>query len=567
MTTINDLFQRPAHYWLRRAQRQKQSGDLIRAAVLERHAVRAEPESDAARMSYACTLRDLHCYEASNREAFAALARNPDDKSMYGLIGQNMFSMGMRQTGLDAMSLYAADPPAIPPAWQDEAYDMADANDYPFVRAKRRARLKGLLVIAMRHMAREDMEGAARALRRAMNRPFTAPNARREMALAACFQRLGDRVLCMQHLQAALSLKPNDLHLRLSAVTLYRAVGANAQARKLLVSAVRSARTPLDELLTLTVCDEMKMPQLALYMLRRSAARHGDRFPVNYNQCVCLLRLGRLQEAMQHIHLCREIDPDDAEGEILFARVNALCESDASPKAVRRAAHGFGWYGAMTQLEMAALTEPLWPLIQQGPQSVAQAMSEDAGIRRRLLMLLTLPAEWPAMLLASLQPVLPRPEMTALCREVLLQHPASTPGKQYAAAILHKCGEEPPYATWADDRIALMDPTRAAEGTPAFKQRVLTLRIRQARRLAPRAIIPWAMQLISRMDAGQRRQLLRDPLRVWPLAMAVRFRALNGLKPLHIRLYAMPRMRMEAFRQALHTIHHLERRNQPHEDH
>ena len=30
-----DTFQRPANYWLRRAERCKQSGDLIRAAVLE----------------------------------------------------------------------------------------------------------------------------------------------------------------------------------------------------------------------------------------------------------------------------------------------------------------------------------------------------------------------------------------------------------------------------------------------------------------------------------------------------------------------------------------------------
>ena len=97
-----DTFQRPANYWLRRAERCKQSGDLIRAAVLERHAVRAEPDSDAARMSYAFTLRQLHCYEASNREAFAALAHNPDRTALFGLIGQNMFNLSMREAGIDA---------------------------------------------------------------------------------------------------------------------------------------------------------------------------------------------------------------------------------------------------------------------------------------------------------------------------------------------------------------------------------------------------------------------------------------------------------------------------------
>ena len=229
MTTIeNELFQRPASYWLRRAERLKQSGDLIRAAVLERHAVRAEPQSDAARMSYAFTLRQLHCYEASNREAFAALAHDPARTPLLGLIGQNMFNLGQRQTGLDAMNLYAAHPPAVPPVWQDEAYDMADAYDYPFFRSKRRARLRGLLEISMRRMAKGDLESAARALGRAMQPPFYGPNAQRELALAACFQRLGDRVRCMQHVQHALKIRPQDLKVQTSAALLYHAIGCRA---------------------------------------------------------------------------------------------------------------------------------------------------------------------------------------------------------------------------------------------------------------------------------------------------------------------------------------------------
>lgn len=44
MTSIHmDTFQRPAPYWLRRAEKCKQAGDLRRAAVLERHAARTDP--------------------------------------------------------------------------------------------------------------------------------------------------------------------------------------------------------------------------------------------------------------------------------------------------------------------------------------------------------------------------------------------------------------------------------------------------------------------------------------------------------------------------------------------
>ena len=77
MMNQHDAFQRPAVYWLKRAERQKQTGNLLRAAVLERHALRADESSDEAWESYVLTLRQLNCYEASNREAFAALAHSP----------------------------------------------------------------------------------------------------------------------------------------------------------------------------------------------------------------------------------------------------------------------------------------------------------------------------------------------------------------------------------------------------------------------------------------------------------------------------------------------------------
>ena len=103
MTSIHmDTFQRPAPYWLRRAEKCKQAGDLRRAAVLERHAARTDPGYAAGPASYALTLRQLHCYEASNREAFAALAYDPSRVALYGLIGQNMIALGHRQEGLDA---------------------------------------------------------------------------------------------------------------------------------------------------------------------------------------------------------------------------------------------------------------------------------------------------------------------------------------------------------------------------------------------------------------------------------------------------------------------------------
>lgn len=556
-----DTFQRPANYWLRRAERCKQSGDLIRAAVLERHAVRAEPDSDAARMSYAFTLRQLHCYEASNREAFAALAHHPDRTALFGLIGQNMFNLSLREAGIDAMNLYAANPPSVPPVWQDEAYDMADAYDYPLEHAKRRARLRGLLKIATRRLTRGDGDGAMRALRRSMRAPFHAPNAQREMALALCFHHLGDAEKCVEHMQNALKLQPYNMQLMTSAVLLYHLMDQKGEAARLLHRASMMARTPQQELLVCAASDEANLPQIACVMLKKALARKADRFPVCYNLCVSLIKMGKLEEAVQHIHLCREIDPDDVQGEILFQQVMKLQEQNPAPSQVRRFGKELGYYGVLSRIGLAASAEPLWPVIHEGPQAVAEAMMTDLRLHSRFLFLLTLPLDWPPMVLAAMIPHMPKESMAALCREILLQHPAPTTGKQYATAILKQLGVEPPYAVWTDNRIGFVDPDQAAAGSPTFRQRVTAMRIRQAKKMADASLIPWAMGLVHRMNPAQRRDLLADPLRVYPVAMAMIYRRRQGMPPLRISLKAFTDLRFRALKHALHILHALDRKD------
>lgn len=85
------------------------------------------PGYAAGPASYALTLRQLHCYEASNREAFAALAYDPSRVALYGLIGQNMIALGHRQEGLDAFSLYFNAPDdgqTVPAPWDGDVYEM-----------------------------------------------------------------------------------------------------------------------------------------------------------------------------------------------------------------------------------------------------------------------------------------------------------------------------------------------------------------------------------------------------------------------------------------------------------
>ncbi len=555
---MNELFQRPANYWLRHADRHKQSGDLIRAAVLQRHAVRAEPGSDAARMQYALTLRQLHCYEASSREAFCALAAHPEWQELYGLIGCNLLSMGLRREGLDALGYYMhADISAIAP-WHDEACDLAEAYDYPFEDKKRQARLNGLLGIAARRLARGELDGAGKALERAQKTPYQAPNSQRELVLAAYWFQRHDAQRCVMHLERALEQDFFDVPTIASAAALSRRMGAHRPARMLLIRAAMLARTPSEEYLVCHTADQMNMVFVAQAMLKRALNRQADRCPVLYNLSVCALKLGRIQEASRHIHLCREIDPDDVPSENLFARVMDFQQQGLNPEEVCRAARDVSFYGSCTEAELAACAQPFWESVREGPQTLSDAVRQDERLRRRLLFLLTLPLQWPVTLLGAVCSQLPRDECEALLREVLMQHPADSPAKRYAMSALRRMGAPAPYASWSRDRFLLVDPEQLYAPVPTFRQRMLTRRIRQTAKLCGSECIPWALEIVSAMTHAQHSRMIGDHWKVWPLAMAVRWSAVCGLPPVRVPIQTMSPLRLAALKEALKTISRID---------
>jgi len=555
---MNELFQRPANYWLRHADRHKQSGDLIRAAVLQRHAMRAEPGSDAARMQYALTLHQLHCYEASSREAFRALAAHPDQAELYGLIGCNMLAIGQRKEGLDALGYYMHMSPTASAPWHDEACDLAEAYDYPFHEKKRQARLNGLLQMAARRIARGDLDGAGHALKRAQKTPYRGMHAQRELVLAVYWLHRGKPELCTLHLQHALEKDFFDIPTLTSAAVLSCRMDAQRPARMLMVRAATLAATPAEMQLVCHTAASLNMVFIAYAMLKRVLHRSADRCPILYDLCVCALKMGRLQEAARHIHLCREIDPDDVPSETLFARVMVWEQQGVTPQALCKAAQNVSFYGACTFEEMNAYAQPFWEAAEEGPQGLADAILQDDRLRRRLLFIQTLPVEWPLMLLDGVCRHLPQTEREALLREVLMQHPAESAAKRYAMQTLHRMGVPAPYTCWTGDRLLLVDPDKLFAPVPTFRQRFLTRFIHKLARQYGEEMTPWVLEVVSRMPHAQQCRLISDHWKVWPLAFTMRWHALCGLPPVHVPIQTMSTLRLAALKDALQTLHHID---------
>ncbi len=555
---MSELFQRPATYWLRHADRHKQSGDLVRAAVLQRHAVRAEPGSDAAHMQYAMTLHDLRCYEASNREAFRALAAHPDRTDLYGLIGCNLLHMGLDKEGLDALGHYLrANIPAMAP-WHEEACELSDLYPDPFPIKRRQARLNGLLQMAARRIARGDLDGAQKALTRAGKPPYQAPNGQRELLWAVYHLRRNEPEAYELHLIRALELNFFDVPTLTSAAVLCRRTGAHIPSRMLLLRAASIARTPTEQQLVCHTADGMNMVFMAQFMLKRTLNGRYDRCPTLYDLCVCALKTGRLQEAVRLIHLCREIDPDDVPSDLLFMRVMGWEEQNLSPDEVRRAARGVSFYGSCTGAELDACARPFIDALQSSASALGSAIAEDDRLRRRLLFLLTLPLDWPVTILQIVCSQLPDDQRETLLREVLLQHPAESAAKRYAMNVLHRMNAPAPCAAWSRDRFLLTDPNRLLVPVPTFRQRQLTRFIRRLSQVYGGDIVPWALSVISRMTPAQQCRLIGDHWKIWPLALAMRWHAMNDFPILWIPVQTMSTLRLAALRDALKVLHSID---------
>lgn len=553
-----DSFQRPASYWLRRADRCKQNGDFLRAAVLERHALRADPNSEEASVSYVLTLRQLCCYEASNREAFAALARNPQNKTLYGLVGQNLLAMGLKDAGADALNIYLAQPlPDFPPFWHDDAYDLAcDCDHLP--RRRRKARHDGLLQLAAQRMSKQDMENARRALERCSRPPYQGKSARRELMWTLYHLQTGSPE-CFDHLMNAIAAQPYSAQMHASAAGLLWKMGLKKPAYTELLTASRLASSPADVLSVLMSAEEVGALHLATPMLRRMNRHTPNRTPVLYNLCVCLLRMGRIEDAAPFIERLRQIDPDDVQAGLLFLDVMNLQEQNASPEETKERAKAFYWYGLLSRQQLNRVAAPIAEAASQSAEHLSQLLVADLSIRRRFLTLLTIPMPWHATLLYAVCTEMPEAERETLLREVLLQHPAPSQAKNCAAAMLAELGVPPPYPSWQDGHIAWADPTRNPSGTPAFRERLLTLRIHRAQKFCPKDphIALWCMEQVHRMTKSQRNHVIADPAHIWPVAFAVRYRHLGGMEPLHLDAARMGRARMLALSQALRLLRRL----------
>ena len=363
-------------------------------------------------------------------------------------------------------------------------------------------------------------------------------------------------------MRRALRLRPYDAQLSASAACLLGRLGRAGEAASALTRAAVCASTPADELLVCLASEQLGAHEAAYAMLSRSLKRCSGRYPVLYDLAVCLLKLGRLEEASRCIHLCRELDPDDVPGEVLFNRVMDMETRALTPDQVRAEAASVSYYGSLNEEELNRCLKPVTQAVREGPGALAAAMAVDAKLRARFLYMLALPTDWPAKLLPSVCAAMPPEDAQRLLRQVLLADPRGSLTKRVAMAMLVSMGAPAPYAVWQDGRLGYVDPTQPPPQTASFYQRMITRCLNRAAALAQDgSFMPWALARVRRMSESERFRLIADRRKVWPLALSIRYRCERGLPPQRIDTMRLNAQDAHALKSALHMLRGLKEDN------
>ncbi|MEG2718755.1 MAG: hypothetical protein RSA55_04360 [Clostridia bacterium] len=557
-----DVFSRSVEYWLRRAQRCLKSGNLRSAAGLARHAARFEPRSEEASLFYATVLRELHCYEASNREASSVLARNCKCVEAYGMLARNLISLGRKREALDVFSFYLSGLQSLSqdlPMWDEVLYNLEEK--YYNKKGRACARFHELLKIAASHMSANDCEGAKKALEKSGNACFPKHCAERERLLSLFYMMVDSPEAAVAYAISALRYAPRACGIAVSAATVFHLVGERQRALTLLLRAAALAHTVKDEFVVCVAAEELHALPIALQMLLRNLKREPNRVPACYNLSLCMFRSGMGDEALQYIHLCRELDPQDIAVASLFQKAVAWSEKGEEDDAVAWQASEFGFYGVQCIKEQERCLALVKRWVQSDVQGFCKELCENDQCYQRCLLAFSAKAQGAEQLLPVICEHLSPKDATELLYQAMLLPECPALLKRVAVTELIKREQKPPFVIWQNDRIVLVNPTIEPPASARLMYRLLFRRVAQAARYVGTAKLNlFALERIRYLTPKQRVHMANDRWHIWSLAIAMRCTQIKHYSAVFMDISAFTRVRAEALLEALQILRKIDKK-------
>lgn len=545
-------FDRPPAYWLKRAQKYRDLGDMRNASALLRHVTRQEPDNVELLGLFSATLHQLGCYQAAKREAVAALARRPAFFPLYGMVARNLSRLGYHQEALDAYSLFLLHGRVASRDFDPYDYDCEITENYRR-RAPRAARLRGLQTIAARRIASGDLDTAEKLLEKLQRDRYTCMS-QRYLLLYARYELLrGDTAAARRYATEACHNAPRNVGFlcELAQLMVAKPLCMRKQARALALRAMLLARSVVSESLACTTMAATGQARLMCKILAARQKHAPNRLSTCYDLSLALLWTGDLKRASCFAHLSRELDAEDLCAEALLKHVVELNDNDAPIQSVKALARALPFYGALAPADSERMIRQMEVDFNLGQTPFARRVYREPMVHRRYLALLTLPNSRLERTLPLAANHWPKAFYELFLRELLLTAPADRTMQARALQRLLDIGAKPPFAVWRPGRLLNVDPTQPPPAEPGFMQRMLVRRVRQAaKRVHARGFVPEALKLIKGMTHHQRCLLAGNHGGDWPFAFAMCVCALGGVSaPIKADLFALDSERLMQLQQ------------------
>ena len=488
---------RPAAYWARRAALQHRRGNRRQAEALYQQAVKLTPGNIPLKLAYARVLQESHRYEASNHQAFAALALDPMNASCIGLIGENLTALGYLEEAADAFAHALQTEPEGLADVHAAQLDRLETLLLPPMDCSRRYRV--LVQHAAELLAAGNREQAGRVLERACAMPRRDERCH---ALRSLYYRSqGNLPRAIGEAFTACRMAPRSPRAFCALAELYGEDRQRGQALRALLLAAARVLTADDERLVCQTAVTLGLPAAPLPTLRRA----GNRVQSLYNQGVLWLMAGQAQLALQALNRCRALDPEDVPARFLMRTAQALTVLPREQAITY--AKGLRLYPELSDADSEACYRAFLEALDDGTDAFALRLQTDDSLYRLFLYQMENPHTELSGLLEQVIPYLEENFTQKLLREILLLPTGGIAEKQLAIRHLKQDGAKP-FVLWHGGRLSFVKPHGGHETAEDLRLKDFLLRCGGAGCGAQ--VMTHALRLIRRMPARIRRRIAAE---------------------------------------------------------
>jgi tetratricopeptide (TPR) repeat protein len=455
---------RPAAWWAKRAALHHRRGRWHQAEALYQHAVSLTPDDVSLKLSYARVLQEMRRYEASNRQAFAALALDPFCAPCLGLIGQNLMMLGYLEEAADAFThALSTSGEGMAEAYAEQLDtleamlgDPEDCGD----------RYRILVQRAAEDLAAGEWESARQELEYACSLPRRDERCHELFSLYHKAQ--GHRKQAIREAMAACRVAPQSARSRLTLSELYGADHRRAKALQTLLLAAACVRTAEDERLLCQTALTLGFPTAPLPLLTRA----GNRVQTLFNKAVLLLAAGQAQPALRALDQCRALDPDDVPTRFLrrTAQTLAALPSEQAAEYVKE----LRLYPALSDADSQTCYRTFLEALSEGTEAFAKRLQADESLYRLTLYQAESPQPDISGLLEQVIPYLSENFTVKMLREILLLPAGGVAEKQLAIQVLMR-GNPTPFVLWHGGRLSFIRPHGGGDAAAELRLKDLLL--------------------------------------------------------------------------------------------